>query len=267
MRTSSLLGMTFLVPFVLGKALGDLLHNASYWWIPDSELYQAVYWSLLIVTGFSFSVFILANITETPRWLLTNYKLDKAEKLIEKISRTNGRYFQVSVRLESQGSDEDEEKQSHLFVKQTRRQRDGAICSENVLVSFEHSSPRLSDDISLEIRRYSLTKLFDPETIILTLAIFFNILIVSFSHLIVNIRYERADSNTYINRLLEIGGLVTVMLLEGFIGRRRCLIVLLLMVGASMFAAQLVLDANPVIVSEDTKYLIQTGMFNVVDFW
>ena len=131
---NSLIMETFLIPFLLGEIIVvSVLHLTV----------TRLHWTSFFLGAISFSLLLLLfHMTESPKWLLNNYKLKQSEKVLNEMAVANGKGITIEVDMVKGSSKVDP---------------DGALVHEDIVrVKVAGSQP-----ISLETKEYSIFKLFD----------------------------------------------------------------------------------------------------------
>ena len=223
---NSLAGVTFFIPYSLGKLIGTVNFSIFTDW-REAELWFGVLTLCLLV--------IVWFIKETPRWLLSKHKIHEAKTLLGIIAKTNSRKVDVSIRI-----NQNKERKKY--------DQDGSkFTGDSLNLRFEMSDDEAErcELIHLRQREYSLGNLFVPETLQYTLAFMWAWPLI---HLI-KIGLDTAEhgfseseqvelpfSSYFIKFALEIAALIFTAITEGIMGRRTNLISSLLMCTIMFFA-------------------------------
>ena len=242
---NSLIGTTFLVPFYIGNIIPGLFIEVAL-----VKFYTYIYAVSAATISIALTVFF---IPESPRWLLSTYKADRAQEVLSDIAKTNKKDVDIKVELVPR----DPERTKDL---------DGAEIREfYVLVKFNRAD---QEDVFMEMRSYPWGAFFTPQTCVYTIAIL--ILWFFTSAISVDIKSYIPighDARIYLSRcLIEILGLVMVAGIEGFVGRRPSLLLLLLASTLALIASQLVFGAHQIIIPEVDKYGIIYRLHDILAF-
>ena len=242
---NSLIGSTFLVPFYIGKIIPGLF-------IEVVMIHFYSYISAVSAATISIALTVFF-IPESPRWLLSTYKKERAQEVLSDIAKTNNKDVDIEVEL----LDRDPRRTKDL---------DGAEIREfYVLVKFNRED---KEDVCMEMRSYPWGALFTPETLVYTVAI---LLLWTFTSAIsVDIKSYipiGGDAGIYLSRcLIELTGLLLVAVVEGFVGRRPSLLLLLSASILTLIASQLVFGAHEIIIPEVNKYGIIYRLHDILAF-
>ena len=240
---NSLIGSTFLVPFYIGKIMPGIFIE-----VVLLQFYSYIYAVSAATISIALTVFF---IPESPRWLLSTYRTQRAQKVLSDIAKTNNKDVDIEVTLTP--------------AKRTK-DLDGADIREfYVLVKFNRSS---HEDVYMEMRSYRWGAFFSPETLVYTLAILFLWFFTSVTTVdIKNYIPIGGDAGIYLSRCLtELAGLLVVAVVEGYIGRRPSLLLLLTASIVTLIGSQLVFGANEIIIREVDKYVIIYHLHDILAF-
>ena len=242
---NSLIGSTFLVPFYIGKIIPGLFIEVAL-----IRFYTYIYAVSAATISIALTVFF---IPESPRWLLSTYRADRAQEVLSDIANTNKKDVDIKV---------------ELFPRDPERTKDldGAEIREfYVLVKFNRAE---KEDVFMEMRSYPWGAFFTPETLVYTISILLLWFFTSaISEDIKSYIPIGGDPGIYISRcLIEITGLLMVAGIEGFVGRRPSLLLLLLASILALIASQLVFGAQEIIIPEVDKYGIIYRIHDILAF-
>ena len=242
---NSLIGSTFLVPFYIGKIIPGLFIE-----VVKIQFYSYIYAVSAATISIALTVFF---IPESPRWLLSIYKIERAKEILSGIAKTNNK--DVDIEVECVPGDPERTKDL-----------DGADIREYyVLVKFNRAD---KEDVFMEMRSYPWGAFFTPETLVYTIAIL--LLWFFTSAMSVDIRSyipSGGDAGIYLSRcLIELTGLILVAVVEGFIGRKPSLLLLLIASTLTLVATQLVFGAHEIIIPEVNKYGIIYRLHDILAF-
>ena len=276
-KINSFIGMSILIPFVLGKAFGAQIEDIEL--LLDEEVATWIFWA-----GVSLSTVVLtsvagAGLSETPSWLLSKYRLKKAERVLNTIADTNHGHSDIQVSLlkvkngvvceESSDGDDHDEADENLKSSDEPKEiipisvrKDGAMMYPPIKISFG----MFAEPVHLEMRMYSWVKIFHYQTIYNSLTIAYLLILAVFLEIVVSARYDLHWQRNYLSWMIEIAGIVFVMISENKLGRRNLTIILLLLVAIPMIFAHQIVDTSDTILADDQKRLYQRVFISALTF-
>lgn len=199
----SLLGTSVELPFILGKLAAGVLVEI----FDLSYLVVALVGAGLVLVPLPF----LTWLPETPRWLLSKFKTAQAKDLLVKISQTNGKDLQFGYVNKPPSK---------------RRDWDGSKMRKYVTTLFISMNDQLKV-VRLVFRKYKFFNLFSQETFVFSITFLFSFFLVNVA-ISFNPKFHNFNQPGDFFKLngAWLVGACLLLLVEGLIGRRRCLLLI-----------------------------------------
>ena len=220
----SLIGMSFFIPYYLGKIVAAV--------VIEVILLEFNFYCILIAVVSSLSTFLVYFLPESPRWLLVNYKVEKANKILQSIAKENKKKVTFDIEVV---------KAKKVF------DADGAKLKDYVKVKFVEKH----EDVWMEIRSYKWKILVCSECAMYTLAFIFSGFLSHMNHEYIQDKRRHEENLTTYG--LSLVGVVMVILLEGKLGRRVLLLLFQGFMSFSIIFCQIISQAHAAVVSVDQK--------------
>ena len=238
---NSLIGLTFRIPLILGDFV------ISTWISYYQPSGKTVYLSLVVIS-FMPIYLLLAWLPESPQWLLSKFKVREAEEVLNEMARLNGKKVTVKVDI--------------VVCDIGRTDWDGAkIDGELALVKLGDRK-----EVLVEKRSYSMFSLFNVNLLQYTFIFYCIWMLIPLSLVV------KSGIDKWQEFIVGVGGILFTMGIEGFLGRRNCLMIFMLLLAVIALVTDIMQKANSAVLNDKQKNtnvffikLVQTFIFEPIN--